>query len=521
MNCSRCGSANEPGDAFCKSCGAPLAQVPTPQGYDQQGYTSQGYSLSPQGYVPPKKKRAGLIIGLVAGGVVLAGALAAAYFLFLSGPDLNGLWVCENRGWALRIENNTLTEYSPAGTDNTDCNYRNGEGEAELNDGSVSFEVNGDRMNLTGTTGDRYLFTRDMDADPESVVLAGFEGLWSSEKLGEVVKLDEEGGLMVYSGTGELSGRFDFNIKSGRGTIMLRDKVYAFSADWNKLTIETVGDYNRAKKNLDVDAFIRQYGNPLLATWYETTGNYGDISFKGDGTFALELYGQTVTGAYTYDFETGTGTITSDKTGETVNFTYADGTLTMEGLTYTQKYVAQPGADDMFAEIKGIWYDIGTEDEAVTFNSDGTVKMVTGGNDYTGTFTFNPLELNGLMTVSDGENTVKFNFYLDGGALHIDNKYTYSRQQPETIEPAGTILGTWYDKAGYMGTLYFDKDGLVVAESSGLVFYGTYTFDESTGTGKMTIQYDEGPMDFSLHLTEGELYTDQATYTKDNVEQAS
>jgi hypothetical protein len=531
MDCSRCGSANEPGNAFCSKCGAPLAQAAPqqteygqqPQACGSQWYAQQGLQgYAPAMPAPQKKKRIGLMVGLIAGGVALIGAAVAVYFLFLSGPNLKGVWVCEDRGWALQFEDRSVLEYSLTGTNMTGYEYQNGQGTAALSDGDVSFEVKGDRMELVDEeTDDRYLFTRqDENIDIKEVALAGFEGLWSSQKLGEVVELDRNGRVTVYSGGGELDGSFDFDLRSGMGTITVGDDIYAFSADWDTLSVETVGDYMRSEENMDVAAFVRQYANPLLGTWYETTGQYGSITFADDGTFSLELYGQKLTGEYTFDAASGTGSVTSDNTGETTDMTYADGTLTLDGMTYTQDYMAQPGADDVYSEVAGAWYAASDPDTSITFNTDGTADLYSDGQSFSGTFTFNPLDLTGVLTLTEDAGATDYNFNVTDGVLYFDD-FAYTREQPGTTEPTNTILGKWYDMTGTIGTLYFDKDGLVIMESYGVMFSGTYTFNESAGSGTMTVQYANGPADIGLYLFEGVLYTDEATYTQNYVEQAN
>lgn len=528
MYCSRCGFQNEPGNAFCSNCGTPLEQTP-PQAPPREAAPPQD-DMTPPDAVPPdmryapqplKKKRTGLIVGLIAGGVALIGALAAVYFLVLAAPKLDGTWVCADRGWVLQITGQSLTEYSPSGMDTARYNFENGKGEAALRDGGVSFTVTGDRMSLTDeVTGDRYLFTRDdADTDIEEVVISGFAGLWSSEELGEVLEFAGGGKLNVYSGAGDLTGRYDYNIRTGEGSFTVEEADFTFSAGWDTLSVDNIGAYARAKKGLDVAAFVSRFANPLPATWYETTGAYGEITFGEDGTFALTLYGETFTGTYTYDTQTASGTVTIDETGDPADFTYADGTLTLDGMTYTQDYVAQPTGDDVLTTIAGIWYDTAIPGETVTFYKDRTVDIGSSEGTHSGTFTFNPLDLSGVITVSDGTQTVEFNFYLSGETLYVD-EYTYSREEPVVTE-TGSILGTWYDTEGLLGTLYFDKDGLAIMDSYGTMFYGTYAFDVASGVGTMTLEFVDGPNTWGLYLFGGSLYTDDGVYMQDDVEQTT
>jgi hypothetical protein len=101
-----------------------------------------------------------------------------------------------------------------------------------------------------------------------------------------------------------------------------------------------------------------------------------------------------------------------------------------------------------------------------------------------------------------------------------DYPYARTGTAPTTsTTPTDTILGTWYDEEGQAGTLYFDKDGMVLAETSGEMDSGTYTFDEGLGSGSMKINYVDETYETSLYLYEGKLYTDSLVYTQSYVEQ--
>lgn len=524
MFCSRCGFQNEPGAVFCTKCGASVQHDEQPQaplqndGSHQDNATRSGFPPAAASALPAKKKRTGLIIGLAAGGLLLVGAALAAVLL-LGGPGLAGTWSCEERGWVLQIEDGILTEYSPAGTDTTRFSYDGSEGEAELQDGDVSFTAKGDSLRLTDEeTGEKYLFRRqEEDFEIEEAVLDGMEGLWSSEALGEVIGLDG-GVLYVYAGNGDLTGSYDYDVRQGKGTLSLEGKEYDFSAGWDALNVVDIGTYVRAENGLDVASFVSRYANPLLATWYETTGTYGTIIFAADGSFVLEVYGKTFSGTYTYDTQTGSGSALLELTGEPEPFTYADGTLTLDGMAYTQSYVEQPTAEDINTAVTGIWYDEELPEELLIFYADGTVEVSSADTFYSGTYTFDPFEMNGVITLTDGVQSEEYPFSLAGDTLDLGG-YTYKRQQ--TAGETGTILGTWYDVAGMQGTLYFDKDGLAIMESYGTFFYGTYVFDTGTGTGTMTLDFVEGPNTWNLILQNGLLDTGDAVYTQELVEQTT
>ncbi len=523
MYCSRCGYQNEPGVAFCSQCGAPAeqagqpVQTPPPQG--MAGFAPQPvYSPAAAYAPPPKKKRTGLILGLILGGVLLIGAAVAA-MLLLGGPGTDGAWSCEDRGWVLQIKDGAIKEYTPLGTDTVRYSYDGGKGKAELQSGGVSFTVKGDSLRLTEVeTGDKFLFTRqDRDFDAEEAVLTGMEGLWSSEELGEVIGLDD-GVLYVYASTGDLTGSYEYDIRKGKGAITLEGKEYGFTAGWDALSVDTVGTYVRADARLDVADFVSRFANPLVATWYETTGTYGTIVFTADGSFTLEVYGKTFAGTYTYDPQTGSGSAVLEMTGEAETFTYVDGVLTLDGMTYTQDYVDQPTAEDINAAVTGTWYDEELPEELLIFYADGTVEVSSGDTFYSGTYTFDPFEFSGVITFTDGTQSEDYEFNLSGDTLNLGG-YSYTRQ-PDAVE-TGSVLGTWYDIAGMQGTLYFDKDGLAIMDSYGTFFYGTYVFDEAAGSGSMTLDFVDGPFTWNLNLLQGLLYNGDTVYTQQYVEQTT
>lgn len=515
MHCSRCGFQNEQGAAFCVKCGAPAVQT---------GHvSSMPIHESPSGLAAenaqvPKKKRLGLIVGLTVGGIVLVG-VAAALVLLLGSAQLDGVWYCEERSWVLQFEERALTEYSLAGTDAVQYSFEGGKGEADLRHGDASFSVLGDRLMLTDkASGDRCLFERQEPGfDIEDAVLHGLEGLWSNKELGEVVEL-RDGALLAYTGAQELTGNYEFDVRHGRGTLRFEGGEYEFSADLSALSIEAIGTYERAENGLDVAAFLSEFGNPLLTTWYDTAGAYGSITFNADDTFAIEVYGKTFEGTYMFDKQSGIGSATLDLTGEAEEFTYADGVLTLEGVTYTQQYVDQPTADDVFNAVTGEWYDPQLPEEVVIFYEDGTVGVSGGDMFYTGTYTFDPFDQSGVITLTNEEQEERYEFSLFDGTMDLSG-YSYIRRAQQT--QVGTVLGTWYDTAGVQGTLYFDKDGFVLMDSHGVMYTGTYTFNAASASGSMTLDYIDGTQTWSLELRDEMLNTGDAVYTLEMVEQSA
>ena len=446
VDCFHCGTKNEQGANFCIQCGAPLTTAAP-----SQGGAAPPEVAAPQQSAPPKKKRTGLIIGLIAGGVALIGVLAAAYFLFFSGPGIKGLWVCEDRGWALRIENGVLTEYSPAGTGETSYTYKRGQGTAVLSGGEVSFSVKDGEMALAEKeTGDQYLFTRQDDADVEDVIAAGLRGLWSNEELGNVVELGGKDSFRLHSVSSESEGAYSFDLKTGRGTITLDGKEYRFTAGWDVLSVEEMGDFNRADNGLDVAAFVHRHAlGRLLATWCDTSGKNGSITFEEDGSLRLEVYGLSLKGTYTYDIATGEGVIDLDDADENVDFTLLDGTLTVQDetpLTYTQEYVEQPGAEDYYTAIAGVWE---SDQFALVLREDGTMLFYVAGISLPSNYAFNPMGNTGTILPGDPNgDSLDFIVMPSRGLLMLNGSF-YEKQG---VEEPDDVLGLWFCENGTSGT---------------------------------------------------------------------
>ncbi len=401
MNCTNCGYQNEPNAAYCSQCGVPA-----------------------EPYARTKKKRKGLLIGTIVGGIMLIGAAVAA-LLLLGVPGVDGVWSCGSRGWVLQIEDGVMTEYKTAGTEIVRYTYNNGKGEAELQCGGASFTVTGDKLRLTdGVTGRRYLFIRQgKDFDIEQAVLEGIEGLWSSKELGEVIRLD--GGVFsLYSEEGGITGSYNYDIRRGEGTAILEGEEYFFTVGFDTVSIDMRAVYTRADEGLDVTAFISRFGNPLPGIWYETTGQYGTITFDTDGTFELTALGTTTNGTYTYDSLSRRGKTVS-LTGETASLSCVNGTLTLDDKTYTQDYVEQQSLQDMFGAVKGKWYDALGRDRTITFYSDGTVEATDGDVTISGIYRFDVSDQTGELILMDMFNDSRFHIF--DNVLHV-GEYSYRRQ---------------------------------------------------------------------------------------------
>ena len=148
MYCTNCGAQNADDATFCTTCGTSLkaqdsgqpqqAPVPPQQAYapppqqaypPQQQYLQAPYPQQPgYGYPTqaPKKKKTGLIIGIVAGVVVIAAVIALVLILGGGGGGggLSGKWVViDTVGWSdyeegliFNFNGGTLTFEAPKGT---------------------------------------------------------------------------------------------------------------------------------------------------------------------------------------------------------------------------------------------------------------------------------------------------------------------------------------------------------------------------------------------------------------------
>jgi len=141
MFCPKCGQNNADTSTFCVNCGNSLKPAAPPQPPAQPAYPPQAplssytpqtaspqyppqqppyppqappphYTYPPQAppppYAPqpPRKNRTGLIVGLVAGGVVLIAAILALILLLPSDPSVAGVWYSDSLGAVLEFRDN-------------------------------------------------------------------------------------------------------------------------------------------------------------------------------------------------------------------------------------------------------------------------------------------------------------------------------------------------------------------------------------------------------------------------------
>lgn len=547
MNCTQCGYLNPEGSRFCRQCGKPLQaqapdqqpaapaaspqppqpkQQPQPQSQyqpqtgaypPQQPYASQ--QQPPYGMPPyqaaPRKKKTGLIIGLVSGGVVLVAAAVVLVLLFMGGTPVTGQWYCEEFGRALVFnEDNTVDAYGLTGAFQTDYTYDKGKAAGSItgSDGDYAFTVNKDALILDDRNGKNTFVKLKDGSDVEEYVLKAMEGLWSSEEIGEILKFND-GRVLVFSGYGDFQGTYDYDIEKGEGVFTVNNQDFTFSADYDLITVNDTGSYNKADSHIDVEAFVSQYAMPILGMWYDTSGTYGTIEFYQDGKAEVVMFGQPLTAEYTYDAATGTGTFFTDMTGETSPMTLNNDVIEIDGIQYTQDAVEQMSMEDLQGTVTGTWYETTGTLGTVTFYEDGSVGMDMYSEYYTGTYSYDPITGSGeIYEDTSGAST---GFTLQDDAIYIE-EVVYTR---DYVEPATGILGMWYDASGMAGTINFYDDGSVLMETYGVQLVGTYAFDVMTDSGSMTVSYQDETLSCDLSLHQGILDVEGIQYTKDYVEQ--
>lgn len=535
MTCTQCGYQNPEGSRFCRQCGTPLQasndaapfSPPAPQQPIYQQQPSQGaYAPAQQQYPPQygsqptKKKKTGLIIGLISGSVVIIAAAVVLVLMFLTGTPVAGKWCCEERGRVLVFnDENTVIGYSLSGTVEADYEYNKSKAEGTINtNGSkYSFTVQKDALILIDEqTDDESTFTKlDENSDVDECVLAAMQGLWSSEEIGEVLKFDD-GTVYVYSGYGNFEGAYEYDIEYGEGTFSVNDVDFTFYADYDYLSVTDTGTYEKAAKSLDIDAFVSQYAMPLVGTWYDVSGTYGTVEFYSDWSALLTSYDELIAAAYTFDAATGTGTIINNDSGESASLTLSDNILVIDGVSFTRDYVEQISADDLLPSITGDWYETTGTLGLATFYDDGSLTLTYYGQIIWGTYAYDAIYGTGQVELEIEGQPTTCSLYYDGYTLQIDD-YTYTR---DYVEPVNTGLsGVWYNVDGMYGTITFYDDGSVLMDTFGLALTGTYEFDASLGVGTMYVSDEEYEYNDSLSLTDDILDVGGIQYIRDYVEQ--
>jgi len=543
--CTQCGFQNEQEAKFCRMCGTVLgagapvppqtppqpqppsdtqqppptdAQQPTQSSYynaTHQQQPTQGF-YQPQYPQPPASKpktKTGLIIGLVAGGIVLIAAAVLLYLLVFSGVSVEGQWYNAQRGWVLSFgSDGTLEKHSLEGIEKAKYEYdkAKGQGALAMSDTRHAFRTNDSRLEVR-VEGETLVFEKlDQDEKIEKYVLRALEGIWISEEIGEVLKL-EDGRVYVYSQFGDYKGGYEYDILKGEGAITLHSEDYEIRATHKLLDIKDVGIYTKTDEDIDIKAYLAKLQPQIVGVWYEAEGKYGTITFNADGTASIDFAGEVYQATYTFDAANSQGTLTAE---ETVTFTLKDGLILIDGYTYTREYVEQHGAQTMTPA--GIWYESTGYYGSATFNEDGTVVWYEFGETYYGTYTFNPVDGLGEVFIWFGDQTVQMTFSYDGYMLYLGEDLKYTR---DYVQEVVHIIGMWYDMAGETGTIVFDQSGWYYMDTYGLTLTNTYTFDAATFKGALTMQLQDEPFLIDIYLENNLLDVDGRLYTRRYVKQ--
>ncbi|MEI6102248.1 MAG: zinc ribbon domain-containing protein, partial [Eubacteriales bacterium] len=352
MYCTQCGFENTGDARFCKKCGMHLedgedhseiqeiSSPPLPPQQPQAPLPSQQPQVTPTPpAAKPKKKKKALKVVLITLGAIV-GLFVLVLVLFWPTPV--GQWVNNDHGVLLAFKDDgTMQKYSVAGTDKAKYVYNSptAAGNVTIGASNYNFSINGDSLTLqSADKKDSIVLTKEKTAvEPKDFVMNSFQGLWSNQQIGEVLQL-KGGKIQGYSGYGNFEGIYTFDIDKAKGSIQLSGQEYPFSFENGSLIIEGSGSYQMANANLDIQAFVTQYSNPVIGKWYDKSGTYGTIELNEKGTFQQVSFAGTITGTFT--FADGKGELTSDK-GKKMSFTISKGTLTYSNVEFTRGEVKQ------------------------------------------------------------------------------------------------------------------------------------------------------------------------------------
>jgi hypothetical protein len=94
MICPGCGMDIPEESTVCPTCGYQVSAADSAQQYDGDAQYSDPYQAAPVYTPAPAKKKTGLVVGIIAGVVVVA-AVAVCLVLFVFGNKTDGKYVCD------------------------------------------------------------------------------------------------------------------------------------------------------------------------------------------------------------------------------------------------------------------------------------------------------------------------------------------------------------------------------------------------------------------------------------------
>jgi len=478
----------------------PYASEPTEvqMTYNQPGGPYMGepplvqmMSMQPDA-TPRKKKKTGLIIGIIAAAlVVLVGAAALLYFMMTF--PVEGQWYSEDRGEVLVFgEDGVVDVINMMGQQTEEFTYSRLKGEGTLSVGKESYDFESEEEEIYIDGLGTYVKAGETFAIAEFMDEFGWLGTWYSEERGEVLVFNAEGALECTDLIKSQDSTYAYSYQDGSGSMSLNDASYDIAIKNGQMNVSGLGSYKMADSDFDSAAFIAEFGQ--LGTWYsEERGevlvfdmsgivksrhknNVNNASFEFDPeTFAITM----TIGPFSYEGKIENGQLVTDSMG---TFVQAD-----EGFDEDTFF------EDFGNSVLGIWYDKKGE-MVIDLHDDGTYNAFSYGTAFSGEYT--PQE-NGatvyfvVKALKDFEYNEKYS--IVSGELVKDDPYFTDAADSLTREAvtlldeddaAQAVLGTW----SYYSVKVKFTDETHVTIVAGSTYNGTYTYDPLTGLGLITLQ---------------------------------
>ena len=206
---------------------------------------------------------------------------------------------------------------------------------------------------------------------------------------------------------------------------------------------------------------MREYIKDLLKGVWANEKLGQAIELKTDGTLTYYSAAGATEGEYTYYIGPGNGTMVIDYTN--YEFSASVDTIETEGVVFTKRengFDIGSFIDEFGNPLIGEWYDAAGIMGTYTFTADGTVTLVSYGEESFGTYTFDNSTSFGSATFSGHSLDISMN----NGDLTVSGR-TFIKQyveQKNAKDRYETVSGTWYDKQGQKGTIKFSDDGTAV-----------------------------------------------------------
>ncbi len=307
MFCSQCGHGNPDGAAFCTACGNPLirdtkaAPMPPDTGIQNPNAYPQAAPFLPPnqgGLTPPpypsqqyKKKRTGLIVGLIVGAFLIAAAAVALFVwpgvLIQKAPGLTGYWYSEQRGEALEFKNSgSMRVFTTYSTFKGQFEYdtAQGMGVISVDDENYDFAITDDGLKV--------------------------DGMGIYEKAGDDFDVDDF--------IDDMSSRIE-----------------------ETETPTPSGEVSAAPSEAPSETTMAAQPD-ISGIWYETTGYGGTLEFFTDGTYSMTVSDIALGGTYDYDAASSSWRLHEDLTGTTYTAALSDdGLLNLDSIQYTRHFVEQ------------------------------------------------------------------------------------------------------------------------------------------------------------------------------------